>query len=234
MTSSKSWGPLGAISVPLPSCMCFPTLLHSLLCQLCRCIATWKQPAVDGPSSSAERMAAWTSREHGRSTRRWEATNECTHFPSMQRSIQIHSQRDANGDSSKKRSSVSVKLKSQNCSMCKTSRVKNKSCLECVFWRDLTGSTDPRISETLQPSIIHPQQSLLCGFCISNSVQGVWDLIRPWAEASVTSCYFSSSPTGNYYLNVKTTHLFRLRHSVPTVSSVCHQGEIYAYLHWEC
>lgn len=30
--------------------------------------------------------------------------------------------------------------------------------------------------------------------------------------------------TGNYYLNVKTTHLFSLRSAAPAVSSVCHQG----------
>lgn len=176
MTSSKSWGPLGAISVPLPSCMCFPTLLCSLLCPLCRCIATWKQPAADGPSSSAERMAAWTSREHGRSTRRWEATDERTHFPCTQRSIQIHLQRDDNVTLQRHAHPYpsSLNHKTARCAKCPVSKTNRVWCVFFgLIWQD------PLIQEYLKHCspvsfILSNRSSVVFVLAIASRVSETW------------------------------------------------------------
>lgn len=71
--------------------MCvFPTLPFFIAFHLGRCIATWKQPVVDGQSSSAEKMAAWTSRERGKSTRWWDDTNAHRRWPRIQTLIRIY------------------------------------------------------------------------------------------------------------------------------------------------
>lgn len=70
-------------------CVFFPPSFF-ITFHLCRCIATWKQPVVDGQSSSAGKTAVWTSKEHGKSTRWWDNMNAHRHSSRIQKLIHIH------------------------------------------------------------------------------------------------------------------------------------------------
>lgn len=139
----------------LHACIFLPFVLPF---QLCRCIATWKQPAADGRSSSAEKTAVWTSRERGRITRRWDEAKPVHVHISSSLSTQINTMvvlfkhktlsqhTDRNGDEA-------LKYPLRNCTVSKTScfRATPRVMTDSLYWT--AKRQDPPIQMSFLPSV---------------------------------------------------------------------------------
>lgn len=125
---------------------------------------------MDGRSSSAEKTAAWTSREHGRSTRRWDTMKTPdTHTLSRHPDTLLHPLAIIHYETVQWAKHPVSKI--HFCKWIMTNSV-HFLAFEHVEHRD-AGSADPRPFGALRPDVIPPAAN--CSpvvFCISNIVHG--------------------------------------------------------------